>query len=228
MFEIGNSLREARVRRALGYPEVELATKIRAKYIRALEEEDFDILPSETYARGFLRAYADYLGLDGQLYVDEFGSRFGSAWREDQAHRQPSRVRAHRGVERRAVVLALAGIAALVVLVFVAWKFGGSSNPTPSVLPPRPSPPAASELVLRGVGRGAYVQVRRGGPAGTIVLQATIPRGGTERLRGAEFTLTIRHSGNLRVSLRGKPVALPAAPSLRVEIGQDSTTLLGG
>jgi hypothetical protein len=225
VFEIGNSLREARVRQGLGYPELELATKIRAKYLRALEEEDFDVLPSEAYARGFLRSYAEQLGLDGQLYVDEFGSRFGAALREEQPQRQP-RSRARRGVERRAVALALTGIAALVVLVFVAWRFGGSSNPTPSVVPPQ-RPAGQAELVLRGLDGGAYVQVRRGGPTGRIVLQATIPRGGVERLRGTAFALAVRHSGNLRVSIGGRPVSLPAAKTLRVRIGLNSTTLLG-
>ena len=71
MFEIGNSLREARERQGLGYPEIELATKIRAKYIHALEDEQFEMLPAHTYVKGFLRTYAEYLGLDGQLYVDD-------------------------------------------------------------------------------------------------------------------------------------------------------------
>ena len=76
MFEIGNSLREARDRRQIELPQAEQATKIRGKYLRALEDEQFDALPSQTYVKGFLRTYADYLGLDGQLYVDEFNSRF--------------------------------------------------------------------------------------------------------------------------------------------------------
>ena len=62
MFEIGATLREARERRQLTYEQVEAETKIRAKYLRALEEEEFDSLPSGTYVRGFLRAYASYLG----------------------------------------------------------------------------------------------------------------------------------------------------------------------
>jgi len=74
VFEIGNSLREARERQGLGYPEIELATKIRAKYIRALEEEDFTSIPGDAYIRGFLRTYAEYLGLDGDVYVDEYAS----------------------------------------------------------------------------------------------------------------------------------------------------------
>ena len=78
MFEIGNSLREARLRRELDFPELEQGTKIRAKYLRALEDETFDQLPAPTYVKGFLRTYADYLGLDGQLYVDEYNVRYGS------------------------------------------------------------------------------------------------------------------------------------------------------
>src|SRR4029077_14779742 len=78
VFEIGNSLREARTRKGLDFPELEQGTKIRAKYLRALEDEAFETLPSATYVKGFLRTYADYLGLDGQLYVDEYNVRYGS------------------------------------------------------------------------------------------------------------------------------------------------------
>src|SRR6185503_15620319 len=118
MFEIGNSLREARVRQQLELGEIELATKIRSRYLRALEEESFDALPAQTYVKGFLRTYADYLGLDGQLYGDEV--------REPVVARRTSHVsRQHRGLERRWIAFALAGIAALVVFVIAAWKFGG-------------------------------------------------------------------------------------------------------
>src|SRR5207247_10526744 len=57
------------------FPQAEAAIKIRGKYLRALEDEQFELLPAETYVKGFLRTYAEYLGLDGQLYVDEFNSR---------------------------------------------------------------------------------------------------------------------------------------------------------
>src|SRR6266513_3843150 len=87
MFEIGNSLREARLRQGLEFPEVEHATKVRSKYLRALEDEQFDILPAQTYIKGFLRTYAEYLGLDGQLYVDEYNSRYVAI------EEQPIRVR---------------------------------------------------------------------------------------------------------------------------------------
>ena len=76
MFEIGNTLREARRRRGLEIGDCEAGTKIRPKYLRALEEEQFDLLPSPAYVRGFLRSYAEFLDLDGQLVIDEYESRF--------------------------------------------------------------------------------------------------------------------------------------------------------
>ena len=72
MFEIGNTLREARLRRGLDILDCEAETKIRSKYLRAMEEEQFDIMPSPTYVRGFLKSYAEFLDLDGQLVLDEY------------------------------------------------------------------------------------------------------------------------------------------------------------
>ncbi|HTO26836.1 MAG TPA: helix-turn-helix domain-containing protein, partial [Gaiellaceae bacterium] len=138
MFEIGNSLREARVRQGLDYAQIELGTKIRSKYIKALEDEQFGTLPAQPYVKGFLRTYAEFLGLDGQLYVDEYNSRFVVEGQEDAppiARRPPSgRTRRDRGVERRVVLLALLGIAVLTALVIVAWKYGGNGPSTPSVV----------------------------------------------------------------------------------------------
>src|SRR3954452_20835739 len=131
MFEIGNSLREARVRQGLDYSQVELATKIRAKYIRALEEEQFEVLPVGTYIKGFLRSYAEFLGLDGELYVDEYNSRYVVDAYDDMPQRRPRRRQDHRSVERRVVVLGLAGIAIATALVIVAWKFGGTDAAAP-------------------------------------------------------------------------------------------------
>ena len=93
MFEIGNSLREARLRRGTDFAQAELHTKIRGKYLRALEDEQFELLPAQTYVKGFLRTYAEYLGLDGQLYVDEFNSRFVSGRSTNRASGARLRVR---------------------------------------------------------------------------------------------------------------------------------------
>src|SRR5919201_737236 len=72
MQAIGERLREARMRQGLDITEVEVATKIRAKYLRALENDEFGMLPGGTYVKSFLRTYAEYLGLDAQLLVEEF------------------------------------------------------------------------------------------------------------------------------------------------------------
>ena len=130
MFEIGNSLREARVRRGIEFAQAEQATKIRAKYLRSLEEERFELLPSETYVKGFLRTYADYLGLDGQLYVDEFNSRFGT---DDRRARRAASLRCGRNDGRRRFETSrrarrALSIAVVTVIVISAWKSSGSDH----------------------------------------------------------------------------------------------------
>src|SRR5437868_507001 len=134
MFEIGSSLREARTRRQIGIAQVEQATKIRGKYLRALEEEQFALLPAQTYVKGFLRTYAEYLGLDGQLYVDEFNSRFVSGGDEHEPRVRRSAAarpqRRNRRLETNVVLVALGTIAVLTVIVISAWKTSGGNNPS--------------------------------------------------------------------------------------------------
>src|ERR671922_2544993 len=76
MPEIGEMLREARMRKRIDMTEVETATKIRGKYLRALENEEWDLLPGPTYVKSFLRTYAEYLGLDARLLVEEYRQRY--------------------------------------------------------------------------------------------------------------------------------------------------------
>src|SRR5215211_7361633 len=146
MFEIGTSLREARLRQSLDFPEIEQVTKIRAKYLRALEDEQFDVLPAQTYVKGFLRSYAEYLGLDGQLYVDEYNSRF-VVGEEDHPPSRPRRSAApSRGVQvqSRVVLLTLLGIAMVTALVIVAWTRGDPEKETPVGLGTSPTRTVAS------------------------------------------------------------------------------------
>ncbi len=75
MFDIGASLREARTRRGLSLDDVTAGLRIRERYVTALEEERWELMPGEAYAKGFLRMYAEFLGLDGSLYVDEYNER---------------------------------------------------------------------------------------------------------------------------------------------------------
>jgi len=228
MFEIGNSLREARMRQGLDYPQVELATKIRAKYIRALEDEEFAILPSDTYIKGFMRSYAEFLGLDGQLYVDEYNSRHVVDAYDDMPQRRP-RVRHDRGLERRVVLLALAGIAVLTALVIVAWRYGGgdSSSSTPAVVTQtRPAPPPAG-LQFVGRGKGTYLEVRRRSATGPVLYQGTLRRGDAEFLLGTRFWLSVRRPAGVRLKLAGKPVSLPAHRNLKVIVTPTRTDRVG-
>jgi cytoskeleton protein RodZ len=232
VFEIGNSLREARERQGLGYPEIELATKIRAKYIRALEEEDFTSIPGDAYIRGFLRTYADYLGLDSDVYVDEYASRFITSWRDELPPRpERRRIRTReRPFERRAVLLVLAGIVVVAALVFAAWQIPGSSTHVPGIGTKQKghgqSPPAR-QLVLRGVGRGTYVEVRRNKASGKVLFQGTIGAGET-KLAGDRFYLLVRRPTGVRVTLDGRAVSLPARHNLSVRVTPQRTTLLRG
>jgi cytoskeleton protein RodZ len=75
---LGPSLAAARLAHGLELRDAQLDTKIRARYLAALEDEDFDALPGEAYAAGFLRTYADYLGLDADAYVEELRRRRGT------------------------------------------------------------------------------------------------------------------------------------------------------
>ncbi len=76
MPEIGPTLREARLRAKIDINEVEARTKIRAKYLRAIENEEWDLLPGEVYVKSFLRTYGDYLGLDTRQLLDDFKRRY--------------------------------------------------------------------------------------------------------------------------------------------------------
>jgi hypothetical protein len=230
VFEIGNSLREARERQGLGYPEIELATKIRAKYIRALEEEDFTSVPGDAYIRGFLRTYADYLGLDGDVYVDEYASRFITSWRDELPPRpERRRIRTHeRPLERRAVLLVLAGIIGVAALVFAAFRLPGSSTHVPGIGTKQHPAAHARELVLRGVGRGTYVEVRRDKASGRVDLQGTVEAGQTWRTPGDRFYLLVRRPAGLHITLDGEAVVLPATPNGHYLVTPQQTKRLRG
>jgi cytoskeleton protein RodZ len=76
MPSIGDTLREARMRQRLDIADVEAKTKIRAKYLRALENEEFGMLPGPTFVKTFLRSYAEVLGLDPHALVEDYRRRY--------------------------------------------------------------------------------------------------------------------------------------------------------
>lgn len=217
MFEIGNSLREARARRGIDFAEAELATKIRGKYLRALEDEQFALLPAQTYVKGFLRTYAEYLGLDGQLYVDEYNSRFvsGADDHEPRVRRSAARPqRRARRFETNIVLIVLAAIAVVTVIVISAWKASGSGSKTPAAAPAvrattvtGPPAPLFAATATRG---SAHVTVRRRTATGALVYDGTVTSGDpTVAIRGSKLWVAISSPENLRIEVRGHLVHVP-------------------
>jgi cytoskeleton protein RodZ len=158
---IGATLHEARNRRKIELSEVEAAIKIRVRYLLAIENEEWDVLPGVAYARGFIRTYAYYLGLDGERLADEY--RHGVA--PPGGDRVPKRVepvpaappRSESRLSGRALVVAVCLV--LVALAVGIGLVGGDEDP-PSSSPPvgraeegtrEAQAPAVNSVARRGV-----------------------------------------------------------------------------
>jgi cytoskeleton protein RodZ len=233
VFEIGNSLREARLRQGLELTDAEQSTKIRAKYLQALEREQFEQLPSQTYVKGFLRSYAEFLGLDGQIYVDEYNSRYVAGEEEPVARpRRSTAGQPHRRVQSNALFVALGAIAAVTALVIAAWKFGGSSDrqPIPNLSRPRTASPAVhkakkkakpkptrAHLVLVAARGNCWLEVHKGSATGKQVFAGTLEQGRTQEFWSKRLWINAGAGENLDARLNGKAVSLPSgAPSVVV------------
>jgi cytoskeletal protein RodZ len=200
MFQIGPSLREARTRRGFSPADVHKAVRIRERYLTALEEERWDMLPGDAYTKGFLRTYAEFLGLDGQLYIDEYNARVA------QQEEEPLLPEAIKGRSRAggilfrttgAILLLGAGIGGL-----AAWRHAGApTRPTidaaaaapepaaakarvhhvalaPAVHKTKPVvPPKPTSTVIRAVRDRSWLSVRVGGPSGKEIFRGTLERG---------------------------------------------------
>jgi cytoskeleton protein RodZ len=218
VFDIGSSLREARTRQGLDFPELEQLTKIRPKYLRALEDEQFEVLPAPTYVRGFLRSYAEALGLDGQPFVDEYNSRFATGDEDIPVHtrRAPRPQRDRSARESRMAVLALLGIAVVTALVIAAWRFGGpESDGVPGLsvqgqTPATQSAPAGrAVLVVRASSGGSWMEVRAGSASGRLLYSGTLQRGQSKRFEARRLQLALARPGNVLVRLNGNRQDLP-------------------
>ena len=207
MFEIGTTLRDARVRGDISLQQAENDTKIRVKYIQAMENEDFDALPGGTYAKGFLRTYAEYLGLDYQVVLDEYNERYGSG--EHREHivqpavnvETPAAPRSpHSQKNRNYALVAILALAIIAVLAYLGWGNEANNEPTvitttaeeegtptaPEVAPPAPPPtptqtqtvPTTLEtLVLASTETDNWVEIRREGANGPVIWGGTMSPG---------------------------------------------------
>ncbi|HEU5243562.1 MAG TPA: helix-turn-helix domain-containing protein [Gaiellaceae bacterium] len=246
MFEIGGSLREARLKRNLTPADVQKAIRIRDRYLQALEEERWELLPGDAYVKGFLRTYADYLGLDGNLYVDEYNNRFA---RLDEPQLVPQRFERTGtrlgGVGFLRPLVAVAVIVAIVAAV-AAWQLSGTSGgsqgggppptttttptTTASHTPPQTKPKkhVAVSLPTRAVvvaSRGdSWLWVRTGSAVGPTVYEGTLLQGKTlpVNLKNGPVWIRIGDPPSIDVRLGGKVV-----PGLPAQVGNVLLTRRG-
>jgi cytoskeleton protein RodZ len=227
MPDIGATLREARMRARIDISEVEASTKIRAKYLRALENEEWDLLPGPTYVKSFLRTYAESLDLDAKLLVDEYKlrhERLSEVEMQPINAAAPGRERRRQGpVIPRWVVLLLIFVALIAALGLLGNddKTPPPAGTTPSTgtqTTPRPAanPPAAAvaqRVRLRIVATSdVYVCLKAGDK--TLVDGQTLAAGeSTKTYRSKRFRLTLGNNGvRLLVNGRSRGVAPSADP----------------
>jgi cytoskeleton protein RodZ len=143
MADIGSTLRESRMRARIDISEVEVGTKIRAKYLRALENEEWDLLPGPVYVKSFLKTYGDFLGLDSRLLVDEYKRRYerpsdhevramATTTRERDRSRSRSRSRSPSRIGAALLTPRTVIILALIVIVAALYVIGNHSGKGPS------------------------------------------------------------------------------------------------
>jgi cytoskeleton protein RodZ len=229
---IGATLREARMRARIDISEIESETKIRAKYLRALENEEWDLLPGPTYVKSFLRTYAEALGLDARLLLEEYKLRHE---RLSDIELQPivppgrgdmrRRRRGGGGIPRAYVVWFV--VLALLAGVYVLGKNSEdkpsgnapSQSETPAATTParskrkRKQAAAPSVARLRVVATApVYVCLKAAGNR-TLVNGATLIAGAhTQTFRSSRFELTLGN-GNARLKVNGRTLPVPEVSS---------------
>ncbi len=129
---IGSVFREARNRRKVDLSEVEAATRIRARYLRAIENEEWDVLPGGVYTRGFIRTYATFLGLDGERLADDYRKNVEGGLRspapEPAAASVGGQPRDRHWLVPRGSWVAIAAVLLIAVLAIVAIPGGGGGG----------------------------------------------------------------------------------------------------
>jgi cytoskeleton protein RodZ len=142
MADIGATLREARMRAKIDINEVESRTKIRAKYLRAIENEEWNLLPGDVYVKSFLRTYGDFLGVDSRQLIDDFKRQYERPSDHELRPITPlgrDRDRGSRG-PRGPLIPPWALIGVVLVGIVVALYFLGANKPSPTA----PTAPTAT------------------------------------------------------------------------------------
>ena len=222
---MGSSLRSAREQRKLDVADVARTTHIRERYLQALEDERFDALPGEAYVKGFLRTYADQLGLDGQQFVEEYNARFPAEAPETAPLVRVRPRRRLRLLDARLVVIPVA-----VAIGLVVWRTATSGNghergasvPTPVHVaastvkrgppaPPPPPPPQTARFDLVAARGPCWLSVRLGSGTGRLLYERTLEAGQRARFVANRLWLRIGAPWNIDATLNGRPTQLPAS-----------------
>jgi len=154
--DIGQALRALREAKGLSLQDIAQVTCIRRAYLQALEQMDIDQLPTGPFAVGYVRAYAQVLGVSPQLAVAKFREHTPSS---SEALKAPSGMAKHRDPR----LSWLAGACAVVVVSVVIWNVaqhavahdGAPTPPTPVTNAPPPAPLAARGPVALGAAQPA-------------------------------------------------------------------------
>jgi cytoskeleton protein RodZ len=228
MPEIGQTLRETRMRNRVDITEVEAGTKIRAKYLRALENEEWDLLPGPTFVKTFLRSYADYLGLDSRQLVEEYKQRFERPAQVELTPFSP-RSRERRDQRRRRGFLGpalaiLVAVVGLLAALYALGTWGGDDNgtghntidATPTATPAQT--PARKKKHKRAAPTRVTLQIVPTGTVNVCLVDASghplinsqdLQAGGqTKRYRGRRFRVTFGN-GQVRMKSGGRTIDVP-------------------
>lgn len=215
------------MRQRLDITDVEAQTKIRAKYLRALENEDFGMLPGATFVKSFLRTYAEFLGLDPHLLVEEYRVRHDPRDESELTPfaRPPSGRQRRRPPRRPAWLPLAAAVVAILALLLVLGLTGGSSEDsststttTTSAKKATKKKPAAKPHKKRVARRPRTVKLRIV-PAGptyvcldkgtgtTVVYEGTLA--GPKSWKARHLRINLGRRG-VQITVNGKRVRVPA------------------
>ncbi|MFN8162024.1 MAG: helix-turn-helix domain-containing protein [Solirubrobacterales bacterium] len=227
---IGATLRDARARRKLDLATAEAATKIRVRYLRALENEEWDVLPGGSYTRSFIRTYGDFLGLDGDRLADDFRRTVGdgppAAPRVEApavGTRRAARRREGRPGLSRGAAAALVSVALIAALVVIALLSGGGPEGGGRTAGPPPAPPrqhggrggerkpkvVTLVLVARAPVWVCLLNARNEAVVGGTILPAGAHAG---PFRSGRFTLGLGN-GSVRLTVNGDQASIQETPN---------------
>jgi cytoskeletal protein RodZ len=222
------------MRQKIDIAEVESATKIRAKYLRALENEEFGLLPGTTFVKTFMRTYAEYLGLDAQLLIEEYRVDYeprgeseqpmvSRPSRRQQERRRPRASRGPPGPGTAIIVVVLVVLAIFAILGIFGGDKKGGGTPTPTTAKTNKKKSAKRKHKTATKARPTSVRLRIAPTAATylcvdkglgtpVIYQGTTATAQT--FKGKRLRVNIGNAATVKVSANGKRVSLPAGATI--------------